>query len=47
MQTSTLHIQESIDAIMVNGAKIPRMKKEKLNIYNSKQISAVGGIESF
>jgi hypothetical protein len=47
MQSSTLHIQESIDAIVVNGTEIPRMKKGRLNIYNSKQINAVGGIESF
>ena len=47
MLTQTLHIQESIDAIVVNGIEIPRMKKGKLNIYNSKQINALGGIETF
>ena len=47
MLTQTLHIQESTDAIVVNDTEIPRMKKGKLNIYNSKQINALGGIESF
>ena len=47
MLTSTFQIQESIDTIVVNGTEIPRMKKGKLNIYNSKQISAIGGMESF
>ena len=47
MLTQTLHIQESIDAIVVNSTEIPRMKKGKLNIYNSTQINALGGIESF
>ena len=47
MLTQTLHIQESTDAIVVNGTESPRMKKGKLNIYNSKQINALGGIESF
>jgi hypothetical protein len=47
MLTSTLQIQESIDTIIVNGTEIPRMKKGKLNIYNSKQINATGGMESF
>jgi hypothetical protein len=47
MLTSTLHIHESTDAITINGTEIPRMKKGKLNIYNSKQINAVGGMESF
>lgn len=47
MLAQTPHIQESIDAIVVNGIEIPRMKKGKLNIYNSKQINALGGIETF
>ena len=47
MLSSTLPIQESVDAIIVNGTEIPRMKKGKLNIYNPKQINALGGIESF
>ena len=47
MLTSTHYIQESTDTIVVNGTEIPRMKKGKLNIYNSKQINAIGGMESF
>jgi hypothetical protein len=47
MLTSTSQIQESVDAIIVNGIEIPRLKKGKLNIYNPKQINAVGGMESF
>lgn len=47
MLTSTLQIQEFIDTIIVNGTEIPRMKKGKLNVYNSKQINAIGGMESF
>lgn len=47
MLTSTPQIQESIDAIIVSGIEIPRLKKGKLNIYNPKQINAAGGMESF
>jgi hypothetical protein len=47
MLTSTSKIQESVDAIIVNGIEIPRLKKGKLNIYNPKQINAVVGMESF
>jgi hypothetical protein len=47
MLTSTIDIKEFTDTIVVDGIEIPRMKKGKLNIYNSKQINAVGGIESF
>jgi hypothetical protein len=47
MLTSTSQIQESVDAIIVSGIEIPRLKKGRLNIYNPKQINAVGGMESF